>query len=778
MAGSTSPQKQQPSAGTSRGLNVAVLSARGLKKAGRARGGLLAGSCDPFCVCEITGRSDARFETPMVFNSTEPVWNHEHNLADYVAGDDLSFTVWNKDVGRSEDCLGQATLEAHRFLGGFDGEVALAGGEKGKGEESALRVRVAPAKAPRSRNKFTVLPYWWSSGSQGDAISAPSGVSATADLPLKVTIHKATGLRCADWLPGEGANQGLSDPYCTCEVVGKGATRIKTHIVQDNNDPEWDFSGELHGYSPGDSLLFAVWDQDWGKADDFLGATELAAFHFDPVAFDGEITLSDAGPGMRPKLHVRVELADFEKTLGVSSVTGLGIRRKLWSTWSKYAPVKVTQDMDGEQTVTGLHLRKRMRSAPERVNNAVAQKKREAKLAFIDMVWSRRQLVLLATRDTLREAMIADPDMCYCLRRRISDLLEHLWCDIMTEVEIMVEAARVGVAGQSMHDVESLALIGREPPHILHPLAIRGFLLYHWLPYDKSFFGQLKDPFYIPFLVVSFVPVLRNFLYGLVLLLLLIPGPPDEYQLVQFIMAFKATQFLSGGVYLATAGTWKYYWCVGLARLHNCEEYGPGESKTFGEYYGDLGVLDILGSCALVWSAFLLLPYSEQNAGLRKTEAEEAHEQPATSERGGCLGIFRRRPFQYEGRGGRLGGLLRYDFYCFVFTVFALVALELTRYKEDPKFLLDYKAGGLLHTWKFRETLYVVRVLYGWTSLPFAVFNLPVLSRILTHTVSTGFNRRGACVAYLLPPVEPLDEHVQGADNEEAHELMGAFASV
>jgi len=537
--------------------------------------------------------------------------------------------------------------------------------------------------------------------------------------------------------------------------------------VRECLSPEWDYEGQFDNYQSGDTLVFALWDEDWCKSDDFLGCAELTAVHFDPVAFEGDLQLSDAGPGVRPTLRVRVELADFQETLGMTTTTGLGIRRRLWGAWAKTAHIPVTQDLAGTPSITGLHVRRKLRSAPSKVAQAMANKKRAAKLALIDMVWSRRELVMTAMRDTLKEALTADPDMCQCLRRWVQDLVDQLWCDITTEVEIMVEATRVGVAGHSMHDVSSLAEVGWQPPNCCHPLAIRGFLLYHWLPYDRSFFGQLKDPVYLVFLAISFVPVLRCFLYLLFLVLAVLPGPPDEYQLVQFIMAFKATQFLSAGVFLALLGTWKYYWCVGMDGRHTCLKYGPGESASLGPKYGYLGVIDIAGSCVLVWIAFLLLPYSVQNAGLRKTEQQEeyhaAHHHAEGHPRRGCSCIGRWLHFKYEGRGGRLGGLLRYDLYCFLLGVCALVGLVWARFDEDPAAFLSGEAQRPLETWKFRETLFVARVLYGWASLPFAVFQLPVLSQILTHTVPTGYNMRGAVVAYLLPPVPPLEDEDQEA---------------
>merc|ERR1712224_1033743 len=61
-----------------------------------------------------------------------------------------------------------------------------------------------------------------------------------------------------------------------------------------------------------------------------------------------------------------------------------------------------------------------------------------------------------------------------------------------------------------------------------------------------------------------------------------------------------------------------------------------------------------------------------------------------------------------------------------------------------------------LDSMRFKATLYWMRVFYSLSALRFTIYNLPVLSSILTHTVPTGFNRRGTVVAFILQPfVDP-----------------------
>jgi len=99
---------------------------------------------------------------------------------------------------------------------------------------------------------------------------------------------------------------GLSDPYCVCEVPGKPFSRILTPVVQDRLDPEWNYTREICDWEPGDSLSFAVFDKDYGKKDDLLGRATLAAERIYPFAFDGEIPLFDQGKQRQGTLIVKV----------------------------------------------------------------------------------------------------------------------------------------------------------------------------------------------------------------------------------------------------------------------------------------------------------------------------------------------------------------------------------------------------------------------------------------------------------------------------------------
>lgn len=94
---------------------------------------------------------------------------------------------------------------------------------------------------------------------------------------LTLHIISAKGLRDTDFMPGKDK----SDPYCLVQVLGKEIA-VKTHVVQDQLDPVWDFVLPIEGYEDTDSLEFSVWDAD--EIRPLTGGSET----FNAVVDDGD----------------------------------------------------------------------------------------------------------------------------------------------------------------------------------------------------------------------------------------------------------------------------------------------------------------------------------------------------------------------------------------------------------------------------------------------------------------------------------------------------------
>ncbi|CAK0862825.1 unnamed protein product [Prorocentrum cordatum] len=133
-------------------FEVTVVSARGLRAADFS---VFGSSSDPYVVCEVTGRPDAKFQTPVIKKSTSPEWNFTARVADLSGQEDLRFLVKDWDRVSSDDPLGHVALPAHKFFHeGFDGELLLE--DAGKGITAFLRVRVVRAAKAEAQTSAEV----------------------------------------------------------------------------------------------------------------------------------------------------------------------------------------------------------------------------------------------------------------------------------------------------------------------------------------------------------------------------------------------------------------------------------------------------------------------------------------------------------------------------------------------------------------------------------------------------------------------------------------------
>lgn len=258
-------------------LKVTIASAQALRNAD------FVGKSDPYCICEVLGKPDPNIQTAVVSDQLNPAWNFESVLAGYCVGNSLTFTVKDKDVLKSDDILGKATLTtAQIFPDGFEGEIQLT--DAGAGVEAFLKVQVA-----------VVHPK------------------------VKVTVVGARNLRNADMI-------GKSDPYCICEVQGKPSVQIVTPSVTDTLNPEWLHEAELVGYQIEDALIFTVKDKDPLKPDDFLGKVSVPFEAFTDSVFEGELQLTETQGELESFLKLKIELGGNSDNTETMNDTAEGTR--------------------------------------------------------------------------------------------------------------------------------------------------------------------------------------------------------------------------------------------------------------------------------------------------------------------------------------------------------------------------------------------------------------------------------------------------------------------
>lgn len=119
-------------------LRVTVIGAHGLAN----MDGFLAGKSDPYVVCQVVGKKIQRFQTKVINDSLDPVWDHTSELVGYSPGDGLEFQVWDNDTfPKPDQLMCKAHLPASSFCPhGVECELPLTGG---KSTGATLHVRVS-----------------------------------------------------------------------------------------------------------------------------------------------------------------------------------------------------------------------------------------------------------------------------------------------------------------------------------------------------------------------------------------------------------------------------------------------------------------------------------------------------------------------------------------------------------------------------------------------------------------------------------------------------------
>jgi len=267
--------------------------------------GFLAGKSDPYVIVEVPGQEGMKFQTPVISNNLNPVWNYTGEIAGFMDGDMLQFTVMDKDTWPKPDqLLGKALLGASDFYpNGFHSEIQL---EESKTNATlAIMVSIVGCdELGMEQNAAGMMTV--EEGAQqmvgyegqlqpgiaqpGMAVGGGGMMMASGEQTLLVSIINAQGLYNAD-----GFLAGKSDPYCICLVPEKPDLKFQTAVISNCLDPEWNHTGRIEGFQAGDSLEFQVWDSDtFPKPDQLLGKVLLQSqdFFANPEGLQGVVQLT------------------------------------------------------------------------------------------------------------------------------------------------------------------------------------------------------------------------------------------------------------------------------------------------------------------------------------------------------------------------------------------------------------------------------------------------------------------------------------------------------
>mmetsp|Transcript_52078 Transcript_52078/g.100688 ORF Transcript_52078/g.100688 Transcript_52078/m.100688 type:complete len:668 (-) Transcript_52078:41-2044(-) len=379
-----------------------------------------------------------------------------------------------------------------------------------------------------------------------------------------------------------------------------------------------------------------------------------------------------------------------------------------------------------------------------------AEKKQQAKEQLLEISGPIRTQLLEGIKEFVVSSALRDPDMWTCLRPTIKSATASLLDDIILEIQSNIEVAVIDRRGTDDIDAASRSAKGpcfktqRSGFLATRFLRWRAWILFHYLPYNRTIFGKLKDPIYITMVAFTMMPLfgVRFFFFSGILIMLLIPGPADEYQLVNFILHFKGTMFFTTGVLMALLGAMQYFCCY-LFHINDVKgciaARGPGANEWFWTL-----VVDYFGSISLVWIAWLVLPRSRKFPA--QSERLRGNQQTEEQMSAYCCCLK-----GHLSRGGRLGGLLHYDVVCFVISFCAMAPMYVMAEKQEVHVARegDQAQAVLAEQWlRAKAVVYWCQVVYALFSLPFALFIIPVFSWLLTHSTFTGFNENGACVEF------------------------------
>mmetsp|Transcript_32583 Transcript_32583/g.96943 ORF Transcript_32583/g.96943 Transcript_32583/m.96943 type:complete len:473 (-) Transcript_32583:328-1746(-) len=366
-----------------------------------------------------------------------------------------------------------------------------------------------------------------------------------------------------------------------------------------------------------------------------------------------------------------------------------------------------------------------------KVLKTVALNRERCKAILLDTTYQVRHQVLSNFRDLLKGSFILDPHTPVLVATYAERVIDMIWADIEEEIERDLEAAICRqLAGDEVEGPKGGCLC-------LGLLKIRAVFLHHYLPHNKSIWGKFKDPIYLVIFTIMLVPfsALHFCLMTVLLLMILLPGPPDEFQLLNFIMICKGLQFVSSGLLKCLKGSVVQFACYSAGRdsmLSCINAHGSPSATPL-----DL-LLDYVGTILLTWFAASMLPRSKVHVSrtLRcRKDVSEQDEEEASKRRA----------------GHRLHILLKYDLMCFGISLVLLAILTVSLCGR-------MQLRDLLCDPQFSSNIFWCSVLWSLSTLPFLPLNISWLFVAFSRSAPTGFNAQGACVGFLIPWKEPESE--------------------
>jgi len=371
-------------------------------------------------------------------------------------------------------------------------------------------------------------------------------------------------------------------------------------------------------------------------------------------------------------------------------------------------------------------VRKRLHLTAKRCLRHELAKQKEKALSF--MVQSSLPLlqqILAELEHVVAANMLKDPDMPDIVRKYAYASIARAWATFSAKVELAVEVKTLRKPG-NQHLVQQHDPLGSKLFQAC--MRIRAFVLWHYMPFDKTIFGKLKDVWFLIACLLIILPITRPMFFGIILLMIRFPGPADEFQLQTFILNYKGVQFILSGVLALYNISIRILYC--FLRFH-----GEGVEECYNRQMSSFVCLStwdatavLIVNVSLCWIAFTMLPGSHRRVVLDMTAEEQA------------------RDIELTPRGDKLLKFLQYDVMCVaITTVFFNVMYAVQRgfSAKFPMFDAFYMHVCVMWTCS-----------YSLLAFPFAVFIIPGLGKILIHVAPTGFDQQGQCRIFQVHKME------------------------
>jgi hypothetical protein len=156
---------------------------------------------------------------------------------------------------------------------------------------------------------------------------------------------------------------------------------------------------------------------------------------------------------------------------------------------------------------------------------------------------------------------------------------------------------------------------------------LRSFILYHLFPYDKSIWQSVHNPYWILFTTIGVLPFVGPVWW---LFLFILMDKHSEHQLCNFIIGFKASQYLSLGCRKTFVGLVQHIRCtttVSLSPGPPSEYDSNGMEDACARLLPTLSVFEaafFVLQIVLVWLAFFMLRFSTSRIGPSKCDVRGA----------------------------------------------------------------------------------------------------------------------------------------------------------